>query len=115
MSKNAPKSLVVCPEISSSRKGTVSVSPNSDGTAFVVTIKMLVGAPVTRKSKKGKEYTQSGVLSFDESIVEINGVSHRISLNSGWYEGRRVGNPEIVFKPVEETESTTVETVEIPF
>lgn len=112
--KSSPKSLVVCPVTSSSRPGAVTVSENSDGSAFVVTIKVLVGAPKEFKSKKGKTFTQSGVLTIGDTI-EIGGVLHRITLNSGWYEGRRVGDAEIVVKPVTESAKVETATEEIPF
>lgn len=113
-SKNAPKNLIVCPEISSDRPGTIEVTPNSNGTAWVLNIKMLVGSPTTKQSKKGKNYTQSGVLKINQ-VVDIGGVPHRITLNSGWYEGKRVGDPEIVVKPVEVEETTTAPEVTIPW
>ena len=117
MSKNAPKSTIVtCPEVTlSDRPDAVDVTLNKTGTAYVVTIKVLVGAPETKTTKKGKQYIESGLLEFD-TTVDIGGVKHYIRLNSGWFDGKRVGDPSIAFVPAN-SESKTAEKKqeEIPF
>lgn len=97
--KNAPKELLMNPVRSTSASpASCTVEMNSSGTAYVVTLKILVGQTEMKKSKKGKVYYQSGVLVCDKT-VDIAGVPHSIRLNSGFYEGRRVGDPEIVLSP----------------
>ena len=110
--KNAPKALLVNPTRAlSTSPAACSVEMNSSGSAYVVTLKILVGSTEAKKSKKGKNYYQSGVLVVDRTI-DIDGVPHSIRLNSGFYEGRRVGKPEIVLAPyISETDSEASVTV----
>ena len=114
MAKNA-NTMLVCPEITFSEKPemiTVELSPN--GKAYIVTIKVAVGLAETKTSKKGAQYTQSGVLKIDEKI-EIEGVPYAIRCNSGWHNGKRVGDAEIVIVPLGTTTEKRVDTVDIGF
>jgi hypothetical protein len=84
MAKNAPKNLVKAPALSLSSVDCVDTAMNSNGTAVVVTIKMLAGAPEERSAKvkeDGKEKTITwkvmGSLSFDQPIV-VNGTECRL-------------------------------------
>ena len=124
--KNAPKSIVTCPEIKAKdRKEAVAVSLNSDGTAYKVQITMLVGVPeikmfVKNEGKKNEEiieYVDSGVLILDGLTIEIGGVEHRLTVRKAQFgEKGRAGQDCIVCRPVnQKAPSVKKEVDEIPF
>jgi hypothetical protein len=100
--KSEVKPLIPCPEIQRSEYlDSVTVSTGSNGDVEVVTIRIPVGsAQPAVWSDKGHEI--SGVLTLDNCMVEIRGVKHWIRLNSGWHNGKRVGQPSISIVPANE-------------
>jgi|688.fasta_scaffold516509_2 hypothetical protein len=88
--KSAPKmALVDAPTVKSSKEGSITVGVNSVGNAYTLSMKMLVGAPTLKKTRKGKKYTISGEFLID-GPVDIGGVEHWISVFSGWEDGKKV-------------------------
>lgn len=100
--KSSPKSLIVCPVNTSKREGAITVAQNAEGSAFTIVIRAQVGAPKEFTRRDGQKYIRSGILKI-EGTVDIGGVPHYIGLNSGWLNGKRVGEPEIFFKPATES------------
>jgi len=105
MSKNAKKELIPCPQILRSEyPSVVTTETGSNGDVEVVCIRIPVGKAVAAEwSDKGHE--QSGVLTLDNAVVEIRGVRHYIRLNSGWHNGKRVGQPTISVVPANEKQA----------
>ena len=120
-SKNAPKTLAVCPELTlKDHKEALSVEMNKAGNAMVLMIKMLVGLPETKGADKGKNsftWEDSGVLILDGAVIEIAGVAHKITVRKAvWKDSRKIGHDAIVVRPVTtKEEKKEADKVEIGF
>ena len=118
--KNAIKpTLVECPEIrAEDRPDTVSVEINSAKNAYVVTVRMLVGAPKEKKPTEGDfSWIDSGVLNLDNLIIQIGGVEHKLTTRKAQWnkKGQRIGSDCLVVRPATAKKTEPKKSEEIPF